>query len=280
MSLAAAYDTCARITRSRGPNFSVGFELLPDPKRRAVHASYAFCRLVDDLADEAPVDRDPVRLLAAWRAELAAVYRGDATHPVGQALADAVRRYPIPRRAFDDLIRGCEQDLHFVPPAGLAAVRRYCDLVATPIGEMSLAIFGGARVRLSPLARHLSHAFQWTNMLRDVCEDFERGRVYLPSDWLRQEGVGADLLHPAVREGLVRVVRRGIGVARAHYEAARALADGVDPDARATVRLMSGVYREILERIDADPARIFVERVGLADHEKQSMVDAELRASA
>lgn len=280
MTLHEAYAECARITRRAGANFSVGFEVLPDAKRQAVQASYAFCRLADDFADEPTVARDPARMLDAWRAELAAVYRGEATHPVGRALADAVRRYPIPRRSFDDLIRGCEQDLDFRPPASLAVVRRYCDLVATPIGEMSLAIFGGGRARLAARARHLAHAFQWTNMLRDVREDFERGRVYLPADWLRAHGVDADLMAVASRAGLMDVLRRGIAVARHHYENAEGLADRVDPDARATVRLMTGVYREILERIAREPERVLVERVGLADHEKQELVEAELRASA
>lgn len=280
MSLDAAYAECARITRRHGPNFSVGFEVLPDAKRRAVQASYAFCRLADDLVDEEDVAGDPAALLAQWREELGAVYAGRARHPVGVALADTVQRYPIPRRSFEDLIRGCEQDLVFVRPADLAAVRRYCDLVATPIGEMSLAIFGGARARLAPLARHLAHAFQWTNILRDVREDHERGRVYLPGDWLDEAGVPVeDMLSPSARGGLVTVLERAIGLTREHYAAARTLADQVDPDARVTVRLMTGVYREILERIAADPARVLRERVGLADDEKRSMVEDALRAT-
>jgi len=280
VTLDEAYAECARITRRAGPNFSVGFDVLPRAKRQAVQASYAFCRLTDDLADEPDVVADPGRMLAAWRAELAAVYRDEATHPVGRALSDAVRRYPIPRRSFDDLIRGCEQDLVFRPPAGLAALRRYCDLVATPIGEMSLAIFGGGRARLAPRARHLAHAFQWTNMLRDVREDFERDRVYLPADWRAEHGLDDDLLAPSARPALMDVIRRGVEVARSHYEQAAGLAERVDPDAQATVRLMTGVYREILERIARDPERVLVERVGLADHEKRSLVEAELRASA
>lgn len=278
--LTAAYAECARITRSRGANFSVGFEELPEAKRTAVQASYAFCRLADDLADEPLLRADPRRLLAEWRAELAAVYRGRARHPVGVALTDTVRRYPIARRCFDDLIRGCEQDLRFRAPQHLAALRRYCDLVATPIGEISLSIFGGTRARLRPLARHLAHALQWTNVLRDVREDAERGRVYLPADWCSQEGIDGDVLSPDTRAALFRVIGRGVLVARDHYDAARELADGVDPDARSTVRLMVGVYREILDRIAADPARVLDERVGLSDDEKLALVQRERRASA
>lgn len=278
--LNAAYAECARITRSRGANFSVGFEELPEPKRTAVQASYAFCRLADDLADEPLLRADPRRLLDEWRAELAAVYRGRARHPVGIALTDTVHRYPIARRCFDDLIRGCEQDLHFRTPEHLAALRRYCDLVATPIGEISLSIFGGARARLRPLARHLAHALQWTNILRDVREDAERGRVYLPADWRAEEGVDDDVLRARARPGLLRVIERGVAVARDHYDAARELADGVDPDARSTVRLMTGVYREILERIAAEPGRVLEERVALSDDEKHALVQRERQASA
>lgn len=267
-----AYAECARITRRHGPNFAVTFEVLPEVKRRAIHASYAFCRLADDLADEPQADPDA--MLRAWRAELAAAYRGEARHPVGVALTDAVGRFPIARRAFDDLIRGCEQDLVFRPPSDLAALRRYYDLVATPIGEISLAVFGGATARSARLARHLAHALQWTNVLRDVHEDALRGRRYLPGDWCRAEGVGDDLL-AAPRDAVVRVLRRGIDVARAHYDAARSLPDLVESDARSTVRLMIRIYGEVLERIAADPARVLHERVALTDAEKQTLVRVE-----
>lgn len=274
--LVAAYELCARITRERGANFSVGFDVLPLAKQRAVHASYAFCRLIDDFADDPPLGADPARLLARWRSELAAVYQGRPSHPVAFALADTVRRFPVPRRAFADLIRGCEQDLHFVPPFDVAAVRRYCDLVATPIGEISVAIFGSVAPHTRLAARHLAHALQWTNIVRDVAEDAERGRVYLPLRWWRDEGIGLDRLHsPDARPAVVRVIERGIAVARTHYGQAAGLPERIAPDARATVRLMASVYGRVLERIEKQPERVLTERIELSAGEKLALQRAE-----
>lgn len=276
--LIKAYELCARITRERGPNFSVGFDVLPLAKQRAVHASYAFCRLIDDFADDPPPGADAHGLLTRWRAELAAAYRGQPTHPVAVALADTVRRFPVPRRAFADLIRGCEQDLHFVPPFDVAAVRRYCDLVATPIGEISIAIFGSLAPHTRIAARHLAHALQWTNIVRDVGEDASRGRVYLPVRWWREEGITLDHLHrSAERPAVLRVIRRGVAVARAHYDQAAGLPERIAPDARATVRLMASVYGRILDRIESHPERVLFERVELSNAEKAELQKAESR---
>ena len=277
--LVAAYELCAHITRERGANFSVGFDVLPPAKRRAVQASYAFCRLVDDFADEPPLGGDPLRLLAHWRDELAAVYRGRPSHPVARALADTVRCFPVPRRAFADLIRGCEHDLHFDPPADVSAVRRYCDLVATPIGEISVAIFGAVAPYTRIGARHLAHALQWTNIVRDVAEDAARGRVYLPERWWRDEGIAVQELHvAAARPAVLRVIERGVALARAHYEQAADLPERLAPDARPAVRLMASVYGRVLDRIAADPGRVLCERVELSAGEKLALQQAEAAA--
>lgn len=274
--IASAYDLCARITRERGANFSVGFDVLPVEKRSAVHASYAFCRLVDDFADEGAHTRDAEALLARWRSELAAVYAGRPGHPVARALADAVRRFPVPRRCFEDLIRGCEQDLHFESAYDVAAVRRYCDLVATPIGEISLAIFGSTAPHARIGARHLAHALQWTNIVRDVAEDAERGRVYLPRVWWSLEGADPARLHASSqRNAVLRVIRRGVDVARLHYEQARELPARIEADARPTVRLMARVYGAVLDRIAADPARVLAGRVELSSAEKLELQRTE-----
>jgi phytoene synthase len=270
--LEEARQRCAEITRSKGPNFSVGFELLPTVKKTAVHACYAFCRLVDDLADETPalVAED---LLGEWRAELDRAYDGEPRHPVGVALADAVQRYPIPRESFLKLIEGCEEDLRFRAPASLIDLRRYCDLVATPIGEMSLAIFGATTQRAFELGRELSHALQLTNILRDVREDMQRGRVYLPAEWLNQAGADPQMLDcDTASPAFVALMQRGIGFASNHYANARALPTMVESDSRAAVRLMAGVYEEILERISRDPAVVLRGRVALTHEEKAGLV--------
>lgn len=270
--LAEARALCAEITRSKGPNFSVGFECLPAAKKHAVHACYAFCRLVDDLVDEASVDvaADPLR---AWREELSRVYGGEPLHAVGIALADAAQRFPIQRDSFARLIEGCEADLDFASPRDLDELGHYCDLVATPIGEMSLAIFGATTDRARQLGRELSHALQLTNILRDVREDLQRGRVYLPEVWLEEAGVEREELDcDRATPGFLRLMHRGIERARDHYRNARELPELVVADSRSAVRLMSGVYEEILDRIAIDPAAVLRGRVGLTRDEKLALV--------
>lgn len=270
--LERAREHCADITRRKGPNFSVGFELLPVAKKSAVHACYAFCRLVDDLVDESPLG-SVSGSLAEWQRELDRVYQGEPQHEVGLALADAARRYPIPRDAFAKLIRGCEEDLQFRAPADLAALRHYCDLVAAPIGDMSLAIFGTVVPRAQQMGRDLSHALQVTNILRDVREDAGRGRVYLPANWLSDAGVEVSSLdQDAAAPGFAPLMQRGIALARTHYRAARELPELVEADSRSAVLLMSSVYEEILERIADDPAAVLRGRVGLSPEEKLGLV--------
>lgn len=270
--LEQAQARCAEITRQKGPNFSVGFEVLPADKLTAVHACYAFCRLVDDLVDEcgpAP-DADP---LGAWRQELELVYEGAPRHEVGVALADAVLRYPIPQVSFERLIQGCEEDLQFVQPADLAALERYCDLVAAPIGEMSLAIFGAQDPQADTMGRALAHALQWTNILRDVREDAQRGRIYLPATWMQSCGLDPRHLDRNVpTAAFLELMRRGIATAQRHFARARSLPEFVSADSRTAVRLMAGVYAAILERIAEDPGRVLRERVGLRRGEKSALV--------
>jgi phytoene synthase len=270
--LEQAHELCADITRRNGPNFSVGFELLPGDKKSAVHACYAFCRLVDDLVDQSQPG-SVTESLAEWKRELDRVYCGEPRHDVGLALADAARRFPIPRDAFTRLIRGCEEDLHFRAPADLKALRGYCDLVATPIGDMSLAIFGTVIPRAQQMGRDLSHALQLTNILRDVREDAKRGRVYLPANWLAGTGVEPSSLDQETpAPGFTRLMQRAIALARTHYRAARELPDLVETDSRSAVLLMSSVYEEILERIADDPTAVLRERVGLSPEEKIGLV--------
>lgn len=282
--LEEARRLCAEITERHGPNFSVGFRTLPDPKRRAIQASYAFCRIVDDLADEdlpAPDRTDDVRpALRAWRLELDAVYAGCPRHPVGWALADALERFDLPRGAFEDLIEGCERDLDFRPPRSEVDLEDYCDLVATSIGRICLAVFGYRDRRAPRWARQLSHALQMTNILRDVREDLGRGRTYLPLHWLEEEGLRpADLVGGDVPPWR-RLMQRGVDFAAHRFEASRPLLDDVQEDSRRAVALMRGIYREILHRIAVDPAAVLRGRVALSEGEKQALVRAHEASGA
>src|SRR6188472_583212 len=139
----AAYDYCRAITHKHGANFSVGFRFLPAVKRRAVYAAYAFCRVADDIADEGDdtVEQKLVTL-DAWQRELDAAYEGQPAQPITIALADALQHFKIPKSAFIDLIDGCRLDMVKTRYETFDELLHYCDLVATSIADISLAIFG------------------------------------------------------------------------------------------------------------------------------------------
>ncbi len=198
------YAACRRVAHRYGANFSVGFRFLPRAKRDAVYASYAFCRFVDDVVDESP-GADVRERIDEWERELERCYAGNPTRPVTRALADTVSRYPIPKAAFGGLIEGCRMDLVKKRYSDFEELMVYSELVATTISTMSLAIFGYRGDAAVDRGRDLATAFQLTNILRDVGEDLDKDRIYLPQDELSRFGVSeedlkAKRLTPEFRE--------------------------------------------------------------------------------
>jgi len=181
-SLAAAYAECERIARASSSSFTLAFRLLPAERRGGLAALYAYCRMVDDAADESA---DPAAALAEWRAELGRLRDGVPMHPVMVALADAVRRFAIPVAHLDEILMGVEMDV--VPRAyeTFDELRVYCYHVAAAVGLAALPIFGCRDLRSRAYAEALGIALQLTTLLRDVAEDAERGRIYLPREDLR-----------------------------------------------------------------------------------------------
>ncbi len=266
--LRACYDYCRTVTHRYGPNFSVGFRVLPQAKRRAVYATYAFCRFADDIADEER-GGDPAELLDDWESALDRCYRGETDHPVLVALADAAQRFDIPAEPFHRLIDGCRMDLTITRYETFDDLLVYCDKVASTISEMSLAIFGWRDENSHELGRHLSTALQLTNITRDVAEDWRRGRVYLPQEELRRfncpvEDLGRDSPTDEFRALMHFQVDRALG----YFQNARPLPDAIMADSRAAVVLMGGVYKQIAERIGSDVGAVLRKRVGMSGFEK------------
>jgi phytoene synthase len=245
-----AYAQCARVTRQSGSSFASAFWMLPRPKRRAVHAIYAFCRLADDIADDPAVGGDRTRLLARWREELASAYRGGSTHPVGIALADAIERFELPEREFADLLRGVESDLREEAMDTWDDLERYCYRVASTVGLLVVRVLGYRNPASLEYARSLGIAVQLTNVLRDVGEDAAAGRIYLAREDLERTGVSeADLrarrMTPEVKQLLSFYAER----ARDYYErAARALPDE-DRRALRPAEAMGRIYRALLAEL-------------------------------
>jgi phytoene synthase len=275
---AAAYERCEEITRAEARNFFFGIRLLPPAKRRAMAAIYALARRIDDIGDgEAPVEEKLAGLAAVRRAVEDLDHPGD--DPVLVALADAVRRFPIPVAAFGELIDGCEMDCRATCYATIDELFVYCRRVAGSIGRLSLGVFGTNRPGTAePLADTLGIALQLTNILRDVSEDrVVMGRVYLPSDDLSRFGCAPDASGPAAP--MAELIRFEAGRAAALYKEGLGLLPMLDHRSRACVATMAGIYRRLLDRIEEDPAAAFDHRVSLPAPEKVWVAARSLAAA-
>jgi 15-cis-phytoene synthase len=257
-----------RLAHRRGANFSLGFRLLPKPKRRAVYAAYAACRIPDDIVDEAEpgAGREEIlRRLDNWTEEVERTFRGSPGTPATQALAEVLALYPIPKRALLGLVDGCRMDLERGRYESFPELERYCELVAVTISDISLAIFGTLDPRAPAHGRHLAMALQLTNICRDVGEDVGRDRIYLPLDELARFGVSeADVLAGRVEtEGYAALMGFQCTRARARFREANPLPASIAADARPAVRVMGGVYRRVLDRVQRNPREAFGTRVEL-----------------
>ncbi len=249
-ALRAAYDHCAEVLQRSGSSFAAAFWMLPAPQRRALHAVYAFCRLADDVADDPAVRGDRRLLLERWRAELTAAYRGDAAHPVGIALGDAVQRFRLPQDVFLDLLRGVESDLSGEVIETWADLERYCYRVASTVGLLLVRVLGARHPDSLEYARQMGIAVQLTNVLRDVGEDAAGGRVYLAREDLarmhvRPESLGEGKLTEEIRLLLALYAER----ARIRYDAAARLLPAEDRRVLRPAEAMGRIYRVLLEEI-------------------------------
>ena len=275
--------TVRRLAHRRGANFSLGFRLLPPGKRRAVYAAYAACRIPDDIVDEdtSGIGREVIRRrLDEWADEVERTYRGNPGTPETRALAEVLVRYPIPKQALLGLVDGCRMDLERGRYATFSELERYCELVAVTISEISLSIFGTLATQARAYGRQLAMALQLTNICRDVGEDTRRDRIYLPLDELARFGVGeADLLAGRVDgDGYGALMVFQCERARSHFREANPLPALLEADARPAVRVMGGVYRRVLDRVQHDPRKAFDRRVELPRWQRFTAIAAGLLA--
>lgn len=274
-SLAAAHRSCRSIAHEHGANFSVGFRFLPASKRRAVYAAYAWCRVADDIADE-PGERIEERL-DVWQAGLDRCYEGSPDHPITIALADALEDFAIPKRAFVDLVDGCRQDMWKTRYETFDELLEYCRLVAASISDISLAIFGYSDPSAIDRGRDLSTALQLTNICRDVGDDLDRDRIYLPREDLERFGISEAALQERERtESMREMLEFQISRARSYFESAEPLIATIDRDARLPVGLMGGIYATILGHLSRNPFIVFDRRFSLSLAQKLAVVARRL----
>ncbi|HWU82283.1 MAG TPA: presqualene diphosphate synthase HpnD [Methylophilaceae bacterium] len=249
-------EYCQNKAAASGSSFYYSFMFLPKPKREAITALYAFCREVDDIADECH-DLNLARTkLAWWRTEIASLYQGKPQHPVSQALAPAIGRYDLNEEHFQEIIDGMEMDLDQNRYADFKQLQLYCYRVASVVGILSVAIFGYTNRNTLKYAHDLGLAFQLTNIIRDVGEDARRDRIYLPLDELAQFGVTErDILQGRESDRVQQLLDFQIARATDFYDRALNALPAEDRKAQRTGLIMTAIYRTLLEEIKADGAQ-------------------------
>jgi phytoene synthase len=255
MSIDAAYDEVMRITRREAKNFAYGIMVLPKEKRRAIAAIYAFAREVDDIADGDLPPEEKRERLEALRRRLDDLV----------ALADARRRFGIPRAPLDKLIDGGLQDLEQTRYATFDELRGYCEKVAGAVGVACVAVYGSDDVER---ANTLGIALQLINIMRDVHEDAELGRVYLPQDELQRYGVD-ELRHTPE---FVELMRFQAQRARAHLAEGLRLLDSLDRRSALCVSTFAGLYSGQLDRMEANDFDVFDKSCRLSTRAKLGVV--------
>ena len=248
------------ITRKSGSNLALAFCLLPREKRLAMSALYAFCREVDDVADEETRSVDERRAaLAEWRADVRAACDGGAPKfIVNRELQPVIRRCGLRFELFDELIRGCESDLDTFRYASHEQLDLYCYRVASAVGLLSIEIFGHTDSRCRDYAIHLGKALQLTNILRDVWNDAERGRIYLPQDALALHGVKEEEILRGEYTPRFRALAEGVAArARGHYAQARELLPSADRRSMVAAELMGSVYWRLLCKLEEQRFDVF-----------------------
>ena len=274
MDLTEAYRECERITWSQARNFAYGIRLLPPAKRRGLAVIYAFARRIDDIGDGTlpgqatarPAEEKIAELEQARQAVLNLNGNGHAD-PVLLALADVKRNFPVPVEAFGELIDGCVADVRGTHYETFEDLRYYCRCVAGSIGRLSLGIFGTGHdlEEAARLADSLGVALQLTNILRDIREDHQNGRIYLPAEDLAKFDVDLDAPNPAQ---FTRLVEYEAERARDWYATGWRLLPMLDRRSAACTGAMAGIYRQLLEQIAAQPGAVLDRRVSLSTGEK------------
>jgi phytoene synthase len=248
------------ITRKSASNLALAFVLLPKPKRDAMSALYAFCREVDDVADNESIPVASRReQLAAWRADIRRACSDETPEfPVNRELQSVIRQYRLPFEHFDELIRGVEMDLDIKRYETYEQLELYCYRVASVVGLLSIEIFGYRNPACRDYAIYLGKALQLTNILRDVRTDAERGRIYLPQSELGRFKVGEDEILRFDYSGRFRELAVSVeGRAKEFYRLARETLPAEDRRAMVAAELMGSVYWRLLRKLERQDFNVF-----------------------
>jgi len=273
--LTQSYSHCRHVARTQAKNFYYSFTVLPQEKRAEMCAVYAFMRYSDDVSDEAAVSKHKRCQLDRWRAALERAFEGDyGDSLILPAFHDTAAKHNIPKKFFDDLIDGVEIDLTKTRYETFEELYQYCYRVASVVGFVCIHVWGfsGGNAAYIP-AEACGIGFQLTNILRDIKEDAERGRIYLPLEDLRRfDYTENDLLTCVTDSRFQALMRFECERAREFYQKALPLEPMIDPVSRPTFQIMYRIYRGLLEKIEAQDYDVFSQRARLSTPRKVGIV--------
>lgn len=245
----ALSDVKARVTNSRS-SFQAGMAILPKVRRDGMYALYAFCREVDDIADDSLTLADAAKGLAMWRRRIADLFRGKTSDTITTTLLPAVKEFGLVEEDFQAIIDGMDMDAAVICAPDDLTLDLYCDRVASAVGRVSVRIFGDASEQAMQVAYHLGRALQLTNILRDLAEDATRGRLYLPHELLQKCGIRSREPMHVLREIRLPEVCRLLALrVKAHFAEADKAMGLCLPWAMKPARIMRGYYGAIFRRL-------------------------------
>jgi phytoene synthase len=280
MRVAEAYEHCESLTRAAAANFYYGIRLLTPEKRRATCAVYAFARRIDDIGDGRINSQEKLELLAAAARALENLSTASAD-PVIVALADVHMRFLLPVEALEDLIAGVRMDVNGITYESFEDLLGYCRRVAGSIGRLCLAIFGAREHQRAPeLADDLGVAMQLTNILRDLREDSESGRLYIPREDLVRYQLSLEGRFEGEQGQLDALVRFQTRRAGEWFDRGLELVPLLDKRSGACVLAMANIYRRVLAQIESDPQQARTARVSLPIWEKGWVATRSLLTAA
>ena len=257
-------EYCQNKAASSGSSFYYSFMFLPELQRRAITALYAFCREVDDVVDECKDEAIAHQTLNWWRLEIKNLFADKAQHPVTKAIQPLLENFNIAEEYFQEIIDGMEMDLKYASYQSFKDLSLYCYRAASVVGILSAEIFGFNNRMTLRYAHDLGMAFQLTNILRDVREDAERGRIYLPQDELEKFGVTQqDLTQPITSDAVQALFQFQAERARDYYSRAFKQLPDEDRHSQRTGLIMAEIYQSLLDEIEDDKYRVLEHRVKL-----------------
>jgi phytoene synthase len=264
-----AYEHCQRVTKAEAKNFYYAFVTLPKPRRLAIYAAYAFCRLCDDIADEAFPVEEKLRQLHEVENALERTKNGSPEGYVYEALAHAVAEYAIPWEDLIEVIRGVEMDLTISRYETFDDLRSYCYRVASVVGLICIQVCGYSDPKAREYAIDLGLAMQLTNILRDIKEDSEIGRVYLPQEELARFGYSEEqLMAGEIDENFTKFMEFQVARARDYFEKGKRLLKLLPMRTRACPSVLGGIYSHVLDHIEDNGYDVYERRISLPSREK------------